>query len=353
MASAIIRKNTRQVSVGTVRIGGGAPVSVQSMTNTDTADLEATQIQIQRLEEVGCEFVRVAVPNRRAADTLPELLRRVEIPIVADIHFDYRLALYSLQAGVHKLRINPGNIGTKERVVEVLTEAKARRVPVRIGINAGSLEKDLLRRHGGPTANAMVESALRQIALCEEVDFKDIVLSLKASNIPTIIAAYREISAMVDYPLHIGVTEAGTVSTGTIRSAVGIGALLAEGIGDTLRVSLTGDPVEEIRVAFEILKSLDLRERGITLISCPTCGRTDVDLVPIAEEIERKLAGIDKRLTVAVMGCAVNGPGEAREADIGIACGKHSALLFKKGEIIEKIPETDIVARLLSEIENW
>ena len=353
MAYKIIRKKTRAVSVGDVTIGGKAPVSVQSMTNTHTADIKSTVTQIKQLEDAGCEMVRLAVPDKEAAAALPTIMRQVGIPIIADIHFDYRLALLSLKAGVHTLRINPGNIGDRERVERVLNEAKARDIPVRIGINAGSLEKDLLQRYGGPTADAMVHSALRQVAFCEELHCEAIVLSLKASNIFTTIEAYRKISTEIDYPLHIGITEAGTKFRGSIKSAVGIGTLLAEGIGDTIRVSLTGNPVDEIEVGYEILKSLGLRQRGITYVSCPTCGRAEVDLVSIAEEVEHRLSSINKNITVAIMGCAVNGPGEAKEADIGIACGKHSALLFKKGKIVEKIPESEIVNRLVHEVEQW
>jgi (E)-4-hydroxy-3-methylbut-2-enyl-diphosphate synthase len=297
--------------------------------------------------------VRLAIPDKEAAAALPAIVRQVDVPIIADIHFDYQLALLSLKAGVHKLRINLGNIGSKERVEKVLNEAKARGIPVRIGINAGSLEKDLLEQCGGPTAEALVKSAIRQVEFCEEIHFDAIVLSLKASNILATIEAYRKISKAVDYPLHVGITEAGTKFRGSIKSAVGIGTLLAEGIGDTIRVSLTGNPVDELEVAYEILKSLGLRQHGISFISCPTCGRVEVDLVAIAEEVEHTLNNVNKNITVAIMGCAVNGPGEAREADIGIACGKNSALLFKKGEIVEKIPESEIVARLVAEVRSW
>jgi len=339
--------------VGEVAIGGGAPVSVQSMTKTHTADVAATVAQIRRLEEGGCEIVRVAVPDREAVEALASIVRQTKLPVVADVHFDYRLALAALEAGVHKLRINPGNIGGPERAGMVLRAAKERGVPVRIGVNAGSLEKDLYAQYGGATAAALVASALRQVQICQDMGFDDIVLSLKASDVLTTVEAYRLIAKQTDFPLHLGITEAGTRSTGTIKSAVGIGVLLAEGIGDTIRVSLAGDPVEEVRVGWEILKSLGLRRRGVTLIACPTCGRTEVDVVRIAEELEQRLLGVNKELTVAVMGCAVNGPGEAREADIGVACGKHSALLFRKGVVVGKIPERDIVRRLLKEVEEW
>lgn len=339
--------------VGSVAIGGGAPISVQSMTKTKTADVAATLGQIQRLAEAGCEIVRVAVPDRDAAAALPRIVRRSPIPVVADVHFDYRLALAALVAGVHKLRINPGNIGGAERARLVLREAKSRGVPVRIGVNAGSLEKDLYEEHGGATPAALVASALRHVALCRELGFEDIVLSLKASDVRTTVEAYRLVARQVDFPLHVGITEAGTKWTGTIKSAVGIGTLLAEGIGDTIRVSLAGDPVEEVRVGHEILKSLQLRRGGLTVIACPTCGRTEVDVVRIAEELEHRLVGMDKKLTVAVMGCAVNGPGEAREADLGVACGKHTALLFRRGTVVGKIPEAEIVQRLVQEIDAW
>ena len=353
MMKKFTRKLTRQVAVRDIPIGGTNPISVQSMTNTDTCDVAATTQQIHQLEKAGCEIVRVAVPNEKAVTALPEIIKNISIPLIADIHFNYRLALASIAAGVHKLRINPGNIGGKERFLEVLRTAKERAIPMRIGVNAGSLESDLLKKYKGPRAEALIDSVMRHITFCRDNNYEDLVLSLKASDVATTIQAYRLISDRVDYPLHIGITEAGTRFTGSIKSAVGIGTLLAEGIGDTLRVSLTGNPVTEVQVGYEILRSLHLRERGITFISCPTCGRTEVDLVPIAEEVERRLIGIDKPLTVAIMGCAVNGPGEAKEADIGIACGKHSALLFKKGEVIEKIPEKDIITRLVREIEQW
>ncbi len=352
-AGSSARAHTRMVMVGSVAIGGGAPVSVQSMTKTPTADVAATVGQIRRLAAAGCEIVRVAVPDREAAAALPEIVRQSPVPVVADVHFDYRLALAALHAGVHKLRVNPGNIGGVERARLVLREAKSRGVPVRIGVNAGSLEKDLYQQHGGAIAAALVASALRHVALCQELGFEDIVLSLKASDVLTTVEAYRLMAAQVDFPLHVGITEAGTRWTGTIKSAVGIGTLLAEGIGDTIRVSLAGDPVEEVRVGWEILKSLRLRRRGISVIACPSCGRTEVDVVRVAEELEQQVAGIDRQLTVAVMGCAVNGPGEAREADLGVACGKHAALLFRKGTVVSKIPEAEIVQRLLREIEAW
>ncbi|MDQ0286657.1 (E)-4-hydroxy-3-methylbut-2-enyl-diphosphate synthase [Desulfofundulus luciae] len=346
------RRHTRPIYLGGVQIGGGAPVSVQSMTNTDTRDVRATLDQIHRLVRAGCEIVRVAVPDLQAARALKEIKTGCPIPLVADIHFDYRLALAALDSGVDGLRINPGNIGGRERVAAVVDAARKRRVPIRIGVNAGSLEKDLLAEHGGPTPRAMVESALRHIRLLEEMDYRDIKVSLKASDVPVMLEAYRLLARQVDYPFHVGVTEAGTVRSGTIKSAVGIGALLAQGIGDTIRVSLTGDPVEEVRVGYEILKALGLRRRGIELISCPTCGRTCIDLERIALEVEERLSWVDKPLKVAVMGCAVNGPGEASHADVGIAGGKGFGLLFRGGCIVGRVREQDLVDALVREVEN-
>lgn len=346
------KKQTRPVMVGTVKIGGDAPVIVQSMTNTDTRNAAATIAQIEELTQVGCEVVRVAVPDREAAEALTEIKRGITVPLIADIHFDYRLALAALAAGVDGLRINPGNIGGTAKVREVVAAARERRVPIRIGVNAGSLEKDLLRKYGGVTAEALVESALNHIHILEELNYPEIKVSLKASNIPLMLEAYRKLTDVVDYPMHVGVTEAGTVKGGTIKSAVGIGALLAEGIGDTVRVSLTGHPRHEVMVAWEILKALNLRQRGVELISCPTCGRTQINLIKIAEEVEERLAKVDKPIKVAVMGCAVNGPGEAREADVGIAGGKGVGLIFRKGEIIRQVPEDKLLEELLKEVEK-
>ena len=345
-------KNTRPVKVGPVQIGGGAPVVVQSLTNTDSRDAGATIEQIKELTGAGCEVIRVAVPDREAAEALAAIKAGIAIPLIADIHFDYRLALAAIKAGVHGLRINPGNIGGQRKVAEVVAAARERLVPIRIGVNAGSLEKELLSKYGGVTPGAMVESALKHIEMLESLNYREIKISLKASNIPLMLEAYRKLSAQVEYPMHIGVTEAGTVKGGIIKSAVGIGALLAEGIGDTLRVSLTGHPRHEVHVAWEILKALGLRRRGVELISCPTCGRTQINLIQIAEQVEEKLARVDKPLKVAVMGCAVNGPGEAREADIGIAGGKGVGLIFRKGEIIRQVPEEDLLQELLKEIEK-
>ena len=346
------KKQTRPVMVGAVKIGGDAPVIVQSMTNTDTRNAGATIAQIEELSQVGCEIVRVAVPDREAADALAEIKRGIDIPLIADIHFDYRLALAALAAGVDGLRINPGNIGGTAKVREVVAAARERRVPIRIGVNAGSLEKDLLKKYGGVTPEALVESALNHIRLLEELNYPEIKVSLKASNIPLMLGAYRKLTDVVDYPMHVGVTEAGTVKGGTIKSAVGIGALLAEGIGDTVRVSLTGHPRHEVMVAWEIIKALNLRQRGVELISCPTCGRTQINLIRIAEEVEERLAKVDKPIKVAVMGCAVNGPGEAREADVGIAGGKGVGLIFRKGEIIRQVPEDRLLEELLKEVEE-
>lgn len=345
-------KVTRPIMVGNVKIGGGAPVVVQSMTNTDTRDVGATLEQINELVDVGCEVIRVAVPDREAAEALPAIKAGSKIPVIADIHFDYRLALMALSAGIDGLRINPGNIGGSSKVKEVVAAARERLVPIRIGVNAGSLEKELLHKYGGITPEALVESAINHIRLLEELDYREIKISLKASNIPLMLKAYRKLSGLVDYPMHIGVTEAGTVRSGTIKSSVGIGILLAEGIGDTVRVSLTGHPRYEIYVAWEILKALGLRRRGPELISCPTCGRTQINLIEIAEEVERKLAKLDKPIKVAVMGCAVNGPGEAKEADLGIAGGKGTGLIFRKGQIIRRVPEEELVDELMKEIDR-
>lgn len=334
-------------------MGGDAPISVQSMTCTRTEDVPATVDQIKRLEDAGCEIVRVAVPNKEAAGSLGDIKKQIHIPLVADIHFDFRLALQSIEAGVAKIRINPGNIGSRDRVEKILEAAKERSIPIRIGVNSGSLEKNLIRKYDGVTAEGLVESALNHIQICEDVGFQDIVLSIKASDVPLMIETNRLLSQKLDYPIHLGVTEAGTPRTGILRSAVGIGTLLSEGIGDTIRVSLTGDPVEEVRAGYDILKSLKLRQHGLTIISCPTCGRLETNLISIVEEVERSLSEVQIPITIALMGCGVNGPGEAKEADIGIACGKKSALLFIKGEVIRKIREEEIVKVLLDEVHRW
>ena len=342
---------TRQIHIGPVAIGGGAPISVQSMTNTKTTDTEATVAQIRALQAAGCDIVRLAVPDMAAAENLGNIIRQVTVPLVADIHFDYKLALEAIRQGIHALRLNPGNIGGEEKVKAVVRAAKKAHIPIRIGVNAGSLDKKILRKYGGVTPEALVESAMEHVRILEALDFHDMKISLKAHDVPLTIAAYRLMSQTVDYPLHLGITEAGTVNTGIIKSAVGIGALLAEGIGDTFRISLTGDPVVEVRVANEILKSLGLKEYGPTLVACPTCGRTSIDLPAIAAQVEEKLRGIEEPIEVAVMGCVVNGPGEARGADVGIAGGNGEGLVFRKGEIIRKVPEADLVPELFKEID--
>ena len=346
------RKLTRQISVGKIKIGGGAPISIQSMTNTKTHDAEATIEQIQRLASEGCDIVRVAVPDFNAAKTLGKIISAVDVPIIADIHFDYKLALESIAQGVSALRFNPGNIGGAAHVREVVKSARNSKIPIRIGVNAGSLSIKLLQKYGGATAEALVESALEHVKILEAENFFDIKISLKAHDVPLTLAAYRLMSAKKNYPLHIGITEAGTINSGVIKSAVGIGALLAEGIGDTIRVSLTGDPLVEVKVAKAILKSLGLRDGGVTLIACPTCGRTKIDLPAIAAQVEQKISFINKNLTVAVMGCVVNGPGEARTADVGIAGADGEGIIFRKGQIIRKVPEYELVAELFAEIDK-
>lgn len=348
----IERRKTRKIRVGDLYIGGDAPVTIQSMTNTDTRDAASTISQIERLTEAGCQIVRVAVPDAQAADALKDIKKAIRIPLVADIHFDHRLAITAIKNGVDKVRINPGNIGDINRVKQVVELSRERDIPIRIGVNSGSVEKHLLEKYGGVTVDGMVESALAHASILEGLDYDRIAISIKASSVFMTIAAYRLISQKSDYPLHIGVTEAGTLYKGNIKSAVGIGCLLAEGIGDTLRVSLTGDPVEEIRTGIEILKSLGLRREGVEFVSCPTCGRTEIDLIGIANQVEEKLQTVNKSIKVAIMGCAVNGPGEAREADIGIAGGKGEALLFKKGKILRKLSKDRIVEELLEEIEK-
>ncbi|PYS81850.1 MAG: 4-hydroxy-3-methylbut-2-en-1-yl diphosphate synthase [Acidobacteria bacterium] len=347
-------RQTRLVRVKDVQIGGGAPVSVQSMTKTDTADVEGTVGQIQEMVRAGCEIVRVAVPNTEAAVALKEIRRRVpEVPLVADIHFHYKLALLALEAGVDKLRLNPGNIGSIERVREVVRATKERGVPIRIGVNGGSLEKDLLKKYGTATPEAMVESALRHISILEDLDFRDIVVSLKASDVHRTVAAYRLLAERVDYPLHLGVTEAGTPFGGTIKSSIGLGVLLHEGVGDTIRVSLAAEPWEEVRVAWEILKSLDLRKRGVTVVACPTCGRLDVpNFVEIVTEIERRLAHIKEPLHLSIMGCEVNGPGEAHDSQLGVTFGKGVGMIFKDGRPLRRVSGADIVEAFVAETEK-
>ncbi|HEY8395411.1 MAG TPA: flavodoxin-dependent (E)-4-hydroxy-3-methylbut-2-enyl-diphosphate synthase [Bacilli bacterium] len=347
----MLRKPTKEVKIGNLKIGGNNPIAIQSMTNTRTSDVKATVTQIHRLEKVGCEIVRVAVLNEEDAQALKEIKNQIDIPLVADIHFDYRLALMALDAGIDKLRINPGNIGSLERIKMVVKGCREKNVPIRIGVNSGSLEKDLLLKYQGPTAEALVESARRHVKILEELDFRDIVISLKASDVERTVAAYELASKEFPYPLHIGVTEAGSLRSGTIRSAIGLGILLHEGIGDTIRVSLSADPVEEVKVAKAILADLNLYEKPV-LVSCPTCGRIQYDMLPIVAEIEDYLETLgNRKLKVAIMGCAVNGPGEASEADIGIAGGRNGALLIKKGKVIRRIEQENIVLELKKEIE--
>jgi (E)-4-hydroxy-3-methylbut-2-enyl-diphosphate synthase len=348
----IKRKKTRKVWVGKVPIGGGAPISVQSMTKTDTRDVTATVRQIKRLDDAGCEIIRVAVPDMEAALALPKIKKKIKIPLVADVHFDYKLALKAIEAGVDKLRINPGNIGAEWKVKEIVKAAKMRKIPIRVGVNAGSLPHDLLAKYKKPTAPALVQAALRQVRILEDLNFRDIVISLKAFDVPMTVEAYRLVSKKTNYPLHLGITEAGLPLSGSVRSALGIGLLLAESIGDTIRVSLTGDPVEEVKVGYEILKSLNLREHGPTIISCPTCGRCEIDLISLTKKVESKLKNVHAPLKIAVMGCVVNGPGEARDADLGIAGGKGYGLLFRKGKEIGKVKEKELLKALVEMVHD-
>ena len=347
-----MKKYKREISVGKVKIGGKNSVVVQSMTNTRTENINATIAQIKRLEKAGCEIVRVAVPNEEAACAIRKIKKKIEIPLIADIHFNYKLAIQSIENGADAVRINPGNIGSELRIKDIVNCAKHYNVSMRIGVNGGSLEKDMMLKFGGVTSDALVESALKNIAILEKFGFENLKISIKVSDVLMTIDAYRKLSKITDYPLHVGVTEAGTVLSGSIKSAIGIGILLNEGIGDTLRVSLTGDPVEEVIVAYKILSFLNIRKRGVELISCPTCGRTDINVVGIAESLEKKLSYIEKPLKVAVMGCVVNGPGEAKEADIGIAGGKGVGLIFKKGEVFKKVKEDLLEESLIKEIER-
>lgn len=347
-----MRKQKRIVNIGGVKIGGDNPVAIQSMCNTDTRDVKATVNQIHELENAGCEIIRVAVPDMVAAKAVADIKKQIHIPLVVDIHFDYRLALECMKNGADKVRINPGNIGDRDRVKQVVEMAKEREIPIRIGVNGGSLERELLQKYGGVTADALVESAMGHVAILDEINFNNVVVSIKISDVPKMLCAYRKFNEISDIPLHIGVTESGTLKGGTVKSAVGIGALLAEGIGDTMRVSLTANPVEEIYAAYDIQKVLGMRKTDAEIVSCPTCGRTRLDLISIANEVEKRAANIDKPIKIAVMGCAVNGPGEAREADIGIAGGKGEGLIFKKGEIIKKVPQDRLVDELMKEIET-
>jgi (E)-4-hydroxy-3-methylbut-2-enyl-diphosphate synthase len=348
------RRRTRKVRVGDIFVGGDAPIALQSMTNTDTRDAEATVRQIRELAQAGCDIVRVAVPDEKAASVLADIKRQINIPLVADIHFSAELALVAIRQGIDKLRINPGNIGSKKAVERLVKACKERHIPIRIGVNAGSLEKDLLKKYGGTaTPEAMVESALGHVALLEENGFGDILISLKASDVDRTVRAYRLLSAKVDYPLHIGITEAGTIFRGTVLSSMGLGILLYDGIGDTMRVSLTAHPAEEIRVGKEILKGLGLRKGGVTITSCPTCGRTEVDLIRLAREVEEALLDVKKDIRVAVMGCVVNGPGEAREADLAIVGGKGVGLIVRRGEILRKVAEADLLGEFLEEVRAF
>jgi (E)-4-hydroxy-3-methylbut-2-enyl-diphosphate synthase len=347
------RRKTRQVNIGGIKVGGGAPISVQTMTKTKTDDVAGTVAQIKAATEAGVDIVRVTVNDKEAAAAMAEIVKQSPVPIVADIHFNHIFALKAIEAGVAKVRINPGNIGSKDRIKQVLTAAKERNIPIRIGVNSGSLEEDILQKHGYPTAEALYESAMRHVEICDEYNFKDVVISVKSTDVKLMIDAYRLVAARTDIPLHLGVTEAGPTRSGTIKSAVGIGALLAEGIGDTIRVSLTDDPVKEVEVGKEILRSLNLASRNVELIACPTCGRIEVDLFKIMGELEEKLANVKKPVTIAVLGCVVNGPGEASSADIGIAAGKGVGILYRKGEMIKRVKENEIVATILEEVEKF
>jgi (E)-4-hydroxy-3-methylbut-2-enyl-diphosphate synthase len=348
-----VRRKTRQVNVGGVKIGGGAPISVQTMTKTKTENVPEVVAQIKAAAEAGVDIVRVTVNDKEAAEAISEIVKQSPVPVVADIHFNHIFALKSIAAGVAKVRLNPGNIGSKDRIHEVLTAAKDRGIPIRIGVNSGSLEEDILKKYGYPTAEALYESAMRHVEICDEFNFKDVVISVKSTDPKLMIEAYRLVASRTDIPLHLGVTEAGPMRSGAIKSAVGIGALLAEGIGDTIRVSLTDDPVREVEVGKEILRSLNLASRSVELIACPTCGRIEVDLFKIIKELEEKLAHVKKPVSIAVLGCAVNGPGEASSADIGIASGKGIGILYRKGKMIKRIKEEEIVSTILEEVEKF
>ena len=348
-----VRRKTRKVWLKDIPIGGDAPISVQSMTKTKTSDVDATVRQIEEAEEAGCDIIRVTVNDKEAAEAIGEIVRRVQIPVVADIHFNHVFALKAIEGGVAKVRIKPGNIGSIERIHEVLRAAKERSIPIRIGVNSGSLEEDILMKHGYPTAEALFESAMRHAQICEDFGFRDVIISVKSTDVRLMIEAYRFLAEKTDYPLHLGVTEAGTTKIGTIKSAVGIGTLLAEGIGDTIRVSLTDQPVKEVEVGKEILRSLGLASRNVEIIACPTCGRLEVDLFKITSELENALAGVKKPVKIALLGCVVNGPGEASEADIGIAAGKGVGILYRKGEVIRRIKEEEIVSTVIEEVMKF
>lgn len=347
------RRQTRVVSVGGIKIGGGAPISVQTMTKTKTADIAGTVAQIVQAAEAGCDIVRVTVNDREAADAMAMIVRQSPIPVVVDIHFNHVFALKAIEANVAKVRLNPGNIGSRERIGQVLHAARDKGIPIRIGVNSGSLEEDILQKHGYPTAEALYESAMRHVGICDEFGFRDVVISVKSTDVRLMIEAYRLVAQRTDIPLHLGVTEAGPTRTGTIKSAVGIGALLSEGIGDTVRVSLTDDPVKEVEVGKEILRSLSLATRNVELIACPTCGRLEVDLFGIMAELEKRLGGVRKPVKIAVLGCVVNGPGEASEADIGIAAGKGVGILYRKGKVVRRVKESEIVDAIVEEVENF
>jgi (E)-4-hydroxy-3-methylbut-2-enyl-diphosphate synthase len=347
------RENTKVVQIGDRRIGGGNPILIQSMTNTRTEDVAATVEQIHRLEAAGCEIIRCTVPNMEAAQAIREIKKQISIPLVADIHFDYKMAIAAMENGADKIRINPGNIGGQEKVAAVVQVAKARKIPIRVGVNSGSLEKELVEKYGGVTAEGIVESALDKVRMIEALDYDNLVISIKSSDVMMCIKAHEILAKQTNYPLHVGITESGTLTSGNIKSGVGLGVILYQGIGDTIRVSLTGDPVEEIKSAKLILRTLGLRKGGIEVVSCPTCGRTKIDLIGLANQVEQMVADIPLDIKVAVMGCAVNGPGEAKEADIGIAGGIGEGLLIKKGEIIKKVPEAQLLSTLREELMNW
>ena len=348
-----VRRRTRQVTVGGIKVGGGAPISVQTMTKTKTGDVEATVAQIAQAAEAGCDIVRVTVNDKEAADAIAHIVRQSPIPVVADIHFNHVFALKAIEGNVAKVRLNPGNIGSRDRIHQVLTAAKDRAIPIRIGVNSGSLEEDILEKHGYPTAEALYESAMRHIEICDQFGFSDVIVSVKSTDVRLMIEAYRLVAERTDIPLHLGVTEAGTTRVGTIKSAVGIGTLLAEGIGDTIRVSLTDEPVKEVEVGKEILRSLGLATRNVELIACPTCGRLEVDLFAIMAELEKRLEGVKKPVKIAVLGCVVNGPGEASEADIGIAAGRGVGILYRKGEVVRKVKESEIVDVIVEEVHRF
>lgn len=347
------RNSTKVIHIGDRVIGGGNPILIQSMTNTKTEDVDSTVSQIKRLTEAGCEIVRCTVPNEAAAEAVKLIRKQINIPLVADIHFDYRMAIAAIENGADKIRINPGNIGGRDNLVKVVNAAKERNIPIRVGVNSGSLEKEIVMKYGKVTAEGIVESALDKVKMIEDADYDNIVVSIKSSDVLMCYEAHKMLAPKCKYPLHVGITEAGTVKSGNIKSAIGLGLILNEGIGDTIRVSLTGDPVEEIISAKQILRTLGLRTGGIEVVSCPTCGRTNIDLIALASEVEKMVAGFDLNIKVAVMGCVVNGPGEAREADIGIAGGKSEGLLIKKGEIVKKVPESELLATLKYELEHW